>query len=337
MTRPRRELDEVLAQDVVNFLKKSWKLAMGTMDSKQQAWAASSGQQEIAQFTDIWIKNFMKVMGQVYRPDATDPSDQNLTPQNRVWKKLEWRRLYKFLKKIAPRSAPDVALTSPAEFNRVIKNPILGRVLQSMKYTPIPLTMQILNSTEVISPKPYKKGKVFSGDRYASQDIALGLIGLVCEEVAAKFYNVGIDDDGDDGADDTFKDKLDTQVIEWTRLLGQNLDNAAKIELAQDFLDFIKDNASDIKSSDKIQQDISSRATVKKILDLELDDAEPEDKNKFDQVMAQIKQSDVLILNEQQYRFATRLLEAIDVSWNDLGFKADLTESHNGIIVMRPF
>lgn len=344
MTRPRRELDEALTQDVVNFLSKSWKLLITGLDPKQQAWAASSGQNVLKTFTNQWITRFMYLVGKVYKRDASDPTDADLAPQEIIWKKLEWYRLYSFLTKMQERNSNETIKDNYIKRD-MLTNPMLTRVLQSMNYTPRPITMQILKSRNVISPNPLpnKKGGLVPSflpttKKYASREIALALITMACEKLIAMHYNLDYDSVTEE---DELKTQLETKVKDWTMKLKGKLTNQGKIDLIAELLTFLQaqhDNIENAAEPDKLKHILSSDDTIEQIVNLELDDPiDPQEKNKFDQVMAKIKQSGALILNEHQYRCATLLLEAIDVSWNDLRFKADLTESHNGIIVMRPF
>lgn len=329
MTDPQTQLDEALAADIANFLNKSWKLLQGSMDNRQQAWAASEGQKQINKFVEGWIKNFMTRMGTIYKRDATDPESRKLTPQNLVWSKLEWIRLYNFLKLISVGGDESTQIKSDKEIKEMLINPLFVRVLKAINYDKKTITIQDMKSRVAISTTPYNKLK----QRYASQDIALALITLACERAAAKHY--GIDDDVDPDAE--FIENIRKNLETWGDQFSDDQHNAEKIKLITDILGFLKQNhekIDDAANPSEVKKMFTSADVINDVLKMNLADPHtPAEEQKLNQSKQAIKQ--ILVLQEQQYRHITQLFESVGLTWSDIGWRADLAESHNGIIIMR--
>ena len=157
-------VNEAIAGDILNFLKKTWATT--------------------TKYVESYLRYFMQLMGRQYR--RTDDDANEKSAQNIVWKKLTWNKLYRFITNVM--KSDENASLGPKDFVELLKDPTMRRVEKNIGFTTA-LTPVMFNSTDAISPIPYlgpnapdrAKRAASRVNRYASQDLAQGLIGLACD------------------------------------------------------------------------------------------------------------------------------------------------------------
>ena len=186
-------VNEAIAGDILNFLKKTWATTTSVVDGDDKSEFAGAGQQEMLKYVESYLRYFMQLMGRQYR--RTDDDANEKSAQNIVWKKLTWNKLYRFITNVM--KSDENASLGPKDFVELLKDPTMRRVEKNIGFTTA-LTPVMFNSTDAISPIPYlgpnapdrAKRAASRVNRYASQDLAQGLIGLACERLVAIDYGL---------------------------------------------------------------------------------------------------------------------------------------------------
>ena len=346
------KIDEALAADIINFLKKSWQVMVRDVGGAE----ARQGQQEVANYVTNYLQHFMQLMARQYN-GTTRPADKKEPAQNIIWKNLSWSFLYNYLTKHMESS--DGNKLTYKEVTELLKNPVMLKLEQSVsKIGPIilfntPITINTFKDTNPISRRPYKTGGLRA--RYPAEDIAKALITLACEKLTA--MDNGLDSDVDiPTTSKASPKKASPKKISATPTSTAPLGAKMAINIGNDPkggpTNFVKKNdgwyyANGDTPAGKLDATIEKLYLEKTPVTEQILGWTKHFSHKLSlhhkQLLAEhvmnivniSRDSELVMIDENNYNTITKMLECLNTSWRKINWKVMIDESQNGYIMLK--